>query len=146
MCLINLLQSIMWPEVLVYINFILLAYTPWTNIPTTLHIYVLLYFYCSPTKCKFNLPCYCHICTSNIYAPQMPLLSSAQIIWHAFMGEVCQCICHIWSCSHQWCSQNHCKQMTMMPVKPMMTVPTMMMTPQSNCICWVGHLAKSAKS
>ena len=34
-----------------------------------------------------------------------------QITLCAFMGKICQYICHIWSCSLQWCSQYHCTQM-----------------------------------
>ena len=40
----NILQSTMSPQTLVYINFILLAYAPE---PTTMHIYVPLHYYCS---------------------------------------------------------------------------------------------------
>ena len=44
----NSLKSLMLLQVLVYLYFKRLVYIPWTNIPATLHIYVPLYFYCSP--------------------------------------------------------------------------------------------------
>ena len=42
----------------------------------------------SPKNCKliFYLPCYCHICTSNIHAPQAPLV----------------CVMYILLDMHQW--------------------------------------------
>ena len=41
------LQSTTWPQVLVYTYFILLTYSPWTNMSATLHMDVPLYCYCS---------------------------------------------------------------------------------------------------
>ena len=40
----------------------------------------------------------------------MPHTSHAQIIPCVFMEDKCQYTCHIRSCSHQWCSQNHYTQ------------------------------------
>ena len=57
---------------------------PWTNMSTTLHKYVPLYCSCNlhiypallhtavkTTKCNIYLPCYCHICAYNKYAPHI---------------------------------------------------------------------------
>ena len=44
---------------------------PWTNMPATLHVFVLLQFYCSLYTGNNNLLYYCKICSSNKYAIQM---------------------------------------------------------------------------
>ena len=57
-------------------------------------------------------------------------MSHGKITWCASGGrEVCQYICHIWSCFHQLHNHNHRTQML-----------TMIM-PLPDCICWDGHLA-----
>ena len=84
--------------------------------------------------------CQQQICPSNAW--NMP---HAQIPQHAFMGEVCQYTYHIWSYSHQWCSQNCCihdtgKQWSQWWFR-MMT----MMMPQPKYIYWFAHWDKSVK-
>ena len=76
----NSLQSIMWAETLLYVNFSLLTYVPEKNITATLHIYIPLHRYFTlhtdptwlyvlvKTQCNFNLPHCCHICASDKYA------------------------------------------------------------------------------
>ena len=51
---------------------------PWTNMFATLQMLVPLHVYCTAhiskihDNCNFNLPLYCHICSSNKYAPETP--------------------------------------------------------------------------
>ena len=125
----NLLQSKMWPETLVYIHSILLAYAPeqicLPHCTYMFHCTSTTVLICSHSSTQIHkipinynnyLLYYCKICASKQYAPQCQNIPHAQITTYAFMEkEVYWYICHIWWSSHQWCSQNHCTQkMTVM--------------------------------
>ena len=56
------------------------------------------------TKCNVYLTCYCHVCASNIYAPQMPHM---QISICADMSQLCQYIGLIAAKCNQQCDQDH---------------------------------------
>ena len=139
------LQSTMWQEALVYMYFTLLAYaSEQICLPHCIYICVPLYHHCSlhnftskfkTTNCNYlALP---YMCQQQIWSLKCYIYGTCLIIWCAWMGDTYQYICHIWSCSHQWCSQVHCTQM-MMPTK-------MIMMPQPKCIDVNWPLGKSAK-
>ena len=87
---------------------------PWT-MSVTLHIYVPLHFYhiLQMDTTLLHISIKQNICQQQIYPFNAINMLFAQITWCAFMGQVCQFICHTWSCSHLWCSQIHYSQ-TMM--------------------------------
>ena len=134
----------MWPGALLYIGSTLLVYTPeqiclphCTSMsqcirlhyslhidPTLLHTVTKL----SKLQHLFTILLQ-YMCEQQMYPSNATNTPHAQITQLAFMGEVCQYVCHIWSCSYQWCSQNCCTQTTT--------------TPKPDYIYWIGHFAKS---
>ena len=134
----SLMQSIMCPVALVYILFTLLPYAPWTTLPPTLKWYMsyctfdvvyiqTLYYYIHLLKINklqnlftilLHNMCHQYTCLSNSQS-----MAYSQITLCAFIWEVCQHKCYIWSCSHQWCSQICCTQTMMTVILTLMMMP-----------------------
>ena len=105
----NLMQSIMLPEALVYIQSKLLTYaTEQISMPhcticstalllySTYRFHITAHIHQTSVNCNFNLPYYCTIWPSNKYAPQMPTdNANAKILLCVSIREVCQYTCHI---------------------------------------------------
>ena len=112
----------MWSGALVYIYFTLLTYDPEKNMPTTLQIYVPLYYYLSlhidptllHTSIKNQWTEHLFTILLKIYLPNATYKPHAKITLCASVREACQYICHIWTHWHSPCDQEHCTLMMVM--------------------------------
>ena len=116
-CLMNSLQSTKWPGALVCTYFTLLIYglnkhayhiahytAPLLQYTHRLHINT--HIHQKSINYNIYLPHHCkNICQQQICPSKAKNMPDTPITQCGFMREVCQYTSHIWSWSHQWCSQ-----------------------------------------